>query len=344
MKIVCVCDYLVDKKLQEKYKELEQYGAEVDIVENPDLIENKDSCMEVMFQTEKKGAESVTCNPEVIHAMKEADVAIVHITPVNKMVIDQCPNLKMLGVMRGGVDSVNVAYLKEKDVTVVHAPTRSAHAVADFTVGMILSEVNNIAKSYHGIMEGRWLKEYANNDNVHDLRTRKVGIVGFGNIGREVIKRLQAFGCDIIVCDPFVDNDTIEAMGYHAVDKDELLEQSDIISIHLRLSDETKDFFGKAEFEKMKNDCVLINTARAGLVDQEAMLEALREKRISGAAVDVFEQEPLPTENEYIKLDNITMTSHIAGTSCDTFQNSVDLIFEEIKRYLQGESPICVVK
>lgn len=344
MKIVCVCDYLINKKLQEKYKELEQYGAEVDIIENPDLSENKDSCMDIMFQTEKNGAESVTCNEAVIHSMKDADVAIVHITPINKAVIDQCPNLKVLGVMRGGLDSVNVEYLKEKGVTVVHAPTRSAHAVADFTVGMILSEVNNIAKSYHGIMEGHWIKEYANNDNVHDLRTRKVGIVGCGNIGREVIKRLQAFGCDIIVYDPYVNSDAIEAMGYHAVTEDELLEQSDIISIHLRLSDETKEFFGEKEFKKMKKDCVLINTARAGLVDQKAMLKALKEKRISGAAVDVFEEEPLPIENEYTKLDNITMTSHIAGTSCDTFQNSVELIFEEIKRYLQGEQPICVVK
>lgn len=343
MKIVCVCDYFIDKKLQEKYKELEQYGVEVDIVENPDLIENKDSCMDVMFQTEKNGAEAVVCNEDVIHAIKDADVAIVHITPINKAVIDQCPNLKVLGVMRGGVDSVNVEYLKEKGVTVVNAPTRSAHAVADFTVGMILSEVNNIAKSYHGIMEGRWIKEYANNDNVHDLRTRKVGIVGCGNIGREVIKRLQAFGCDIIVYDPYVDSDTVESMGYHAVTKDELLEQSDIISMHLRLSDETKNFFGEKEFKKMKKDCVFINTARAGLVDQKAMLEALKENRISGAAVDVFEEEPLPKENEYIKLNNITMTSHIAGTSCDTFRNSVDLIFEEVKRYLHGEKPICVV-
>lgn len=343
MKIVCVCDYFIDKKLQEKYKELEQYGVEVDIVENPDLIENKDSCMDVMFQTEKNGAEAVVCNEDVIHAIKDADVAIVHITPINKAVIDQCPNLKVLGVMRGGVDSVNVEYLREKGVTVVNAPTRSAHAVADFTVGMILSEVNNIAKSYHGIMEGRWIKEYANNDNVHDLRTRKVGIVGCGNIGREVIKRLQAFGCDIIVYDPYVDSDTVESMGYHAVTKDELLEQSDIISMHLRLSDETKNFFGEKEFKKMKKDCVFINTARAGLVDQKAMLEALKENRISGAAVDVFEEEPLPKENEYIKLNNITMTSHIAGTSCDTFRNSVDLIFEEVKRYLHGEKPICVV-
>lgn len=132
MKIVCVCDYFVDKKLQEKYKELEQYGVEVELVENPDLIEDKDSCMDVMFQTEKNGAESVVCNESVIHALKDADVAIVHITPINKAVIDQCPNLKVLGVMRGGVDSVNVEYLKEKGITVVHAPTRSATCSCGF--------------------------------------------------------------------------------------------------------------------------------------------------------------------------------------------------------------------
>lgn len=344
MKIVCVCDYFIDATLQNKYRELEQYGAEVKIIENQDIIHDKDSCMEVMFQTEKKGADAVECNKEVVEALKEADVAIVHITPINKTVIDQCPNLKVLGVMRGGLNSVDVGYLKEKGITVVHAPTRSAYAVADFTVGMILSEVNNIAKSYHGIMEGKWIKDFANDDNVHDLRTRKVGIVGFGNIGREVIKRIQAFGSDIIVHDPYVEDEVIREMGYVPVTKDELLKQSDIISMHLRLSEETYHYFGPEDFKKMKKNCVLINTARAGLIDQNAMLGALRERKISGAAVDVFDVEPLPKENEYTKLDNITMTSHIAGTSCDTFINSVELIFNEIERYLHNEPMKRIVK
>lgn len=344
MKIVCVCDYYIDRTLQEKYKELEAMGAEVVLIENEDLIESKEACMDVMFRTEKEGAGAVKCNELVMQAAEDADILIVHITPVNREVIDRCRNLKVLGVMRGGLDSVDVDYLKEKGIQVVHAPSRSAHAVADFTVGMILSEINNIAKSYHGLMEGRWIKEYPNNSNVHDLRTRTVGVLGCGNIGKEVIKRLEPFGSHIIVHDPFVPEEAVRNMGYEAVSKSELLERSDIITLHLRLSEDTRNYIGEEEFAKMKPDCILVNTARAGLVDQKAMLRALEDKKISGAAVDVFNEEPLPDDNRYMKLDNITMTAHIAGTSCDTFLNSVSLIYEEIERYLNKEDMVCVVK
>lgn len=344
MKIVCVCDYFIDKALQKKYKELECLGAEVSIIENEDLIRNEEACMDVMFRTEKEGANAVECSEKVIQDAEDADILIVHVTPVNREVINHLKNLKVLGVMRGGLDSVDVNYLKEKGITVVHAPTRSAYAVADFTIGLMLSEMNNIAKSYHGIMQGEWIKEYPNNDNIHDLRTRTVGVLGCGNIGKEVIKRLQAFGSRIIVHDPFVPQEIIAQMGYEAVSKEELLEKSDIITLHLRLSDATRNFIGQEEFQRMKSDCILVNTARAGLVDQEAMIQALKEKKISGAAVDVFQKEPLPAENPYIKLDNLTMTSHIAGTSCDTFQNSVDLIYEEMERYLKGQDMVCIVK
>ena len=297
-----------------------------------------------MFRTEKEGAKAVHCPAGVIESAENADILIVHITPVNREMIDQLKNLKVLGVMRGGLDSVDLEYLKEKGITVVHAPTRSAYAVADFTIGIMLSEMNNIAKSYHGIMQGKWMKEYPNNCNVHDLRTRTVGVLGCGNIGKEVIKRLEPFGCRIIVHDPFLPESAVREMGYEAVTKEELLKNSDIITLHLRLSDATKGFIGEEEFNKMKSDCILVNTARAGLVDQDAMIQALREKRISGAAVDVFQEEPLPAKNPYIELDNLTMTSHIAGTSCDTFRNSVDLIYDEIERYLLHREMVNVVK
>lgn len=343
MKIVCVCDYYIKRDIQIKYKELEKLGAEVVLVDNEDLINDEAACMEVMFKTEKEGAKSVKCNGNVVKEAEQADILIVHITPVNQEAIKHMKNLKVLGVMRGGLDSIDIDCLKEKGVKIVHAPSRSAHAVADFTVGMILSETKNIAKSYHGLMEGKWIKSYANNNNVHDLRTRTIGVLGCGNIGKEVIKRLEAFGSRIIVHDPFIPIEDIAKMGYSAVSKEELLEQSDIITIHLRLSEQTKNYIGREEFDRMKPNCIFVNTARAGLVDQQAMLEALKNQKISGAAVDVFAEEPLPSDNPLVKLDNITMTAHIAGASCDTFENSVNLIYDEIERYLKGEDMKCVV-
>lgn len=344
MKILCVCDNLIPQNIQTKYKELERYGAEVEIIDNEDMVQDRDSCMGVMFATEHGGPEAVKCNEKVKEASKDADILIVHMSPVNKAVIDAAKNLKVVGVMRGGLDNINVEYLKEKGITTVHAPLRSAHAVADFTLGMIISEMNNIAKSHHALKEGKWLKEYPNSDNVHDLRTRTVGIIGCGNIGRLVIERLKAFGCKIIVHDPFVSDEDIKGMGYIPVSKETILQEADIITIHLRASEKTQNYIGTKDFKNMKPNCVFVNTARAGVVDQDAMVDTLKQHIISGAAVDVFDEEPLPERNKYRELENLTMTAHIAGTSCDTFVTSVELIYEEIERYLRGEDMVCVVK
>lgn len=164
-----------------------------------------------------------------------------------------------------------------------------------------------------------------------------VGLIGYGYIGSRVVKRLQGFDCKILVYDPFVDAAEIEKDGVTVVGLDELLVQSDFVSMHLRLSKKTEKFMGREEFAKMKKTAYFINTARAGIVDTDALVEALKNKTIGGAAIDVYDEEPMPMDHPYLTLDNITLTSHLAGTSCDTSRVSVEIGVDQLKRYLKRE-------
>ncbi len=343
MKILVACDCYVRPDMVEEIKELEKYGNEVIIHDNP-ILSTKEVFAEYMLKTEVEGAEAVEAGDEFIKLAEDADIIAVHLTPINKKVIDNAKNLKLVAVMRGGVDSVNVDYLHEKGITVTNAPWRSAYAVADFTVGMMISEVKNIAKSHHLLMEGKWQKDYPNDINYIDMRNRTIGLIGFGYIGQRVAQNLSGFGCKILVHDPFLNDDKIKELGGNPVSLDELLEKCDIISLHLRYSEKTKNFIGKDEFNKMNKMATLINTARAGLVDQEAMVDALKNKQILGAAIDVYDEEPLSEDNPYIELDNITLTPHIAGVSNDTIANAVEIVAEDLNRYFNNEDMKCIVR
>lgn len=343
MKILVSCDCYVRPEMVSEIKELEKYGNEVVIYDN-ELLSTKEAFAEYMLKTEVEGAESVEAGDEFIKLAEDADIIAVHLTPVNKKVIDNAKKLKLVAVMRGGVDSVNVDYLHEKGITVTNAPWRSAYAVADFTVGMMISEVKNIAKSHHLLMEGKWQKDYPNDINYIDMRNRTIGLIGFGYIGQRVAQNLSGFGCKILVHDPFLSDEKVKDLGGNPVSLDELLKKCDIISLHLRYSEKTKNFIGKDEFNKMNKMTTLINTARAGLVDQEAMIDALKNKKILGAAIDVYDEEPLSEDNPYINLDNITLTPHIAGVSNDTIANAVEIIAEDLNRYFNNEDMKCIVR
>ena len=157
MKILVACDCFITPDMVSKIKDLEKYGNEVVIFENP-ILQSKEVFTEYMLKTEVEGAESVEAGEEFIKLAEGADILVVHLTPVNKKVIDNAKKLKLVAAMRGGVDSVNVELLKEKGIPTIHSPWRSSYAVADFTVGMMISEVKNIAKSHYLLMEGKWQK------------------------------------------------------------------------------------------------------------------------------------------------------------------------------------------
>jgi D-3-phosphoglycerate dehydrogenase len=251
--------------------------------------------------------------------LSEADVLFIHLCPVSAESIYSAPKLKYIATARGGVENIDLKAAKDREITIINCPAHNAVAVAEYVIGLIICEMRNIARSYLGLQRGEWIERYPNSDAIPELRTCVAGIVGFGTIGRLVAERLRAFETRILVFDPYVCAKEISSAGCEAVGFEELLKVSDIITLHGRLPPETPPLIGRGELAIMKPTAYLINTARASLVDMDAAYIALREGRIRGAAFDVFSSEPLRSGDPMLSLDNVTLTSHRAGDTLNSY-------------------------
>ncbi len=268
---------------------------------------------------EQGGPDAVKLPEDLFADAELYDLIIVQFTPVNKEVIDRAKNLKSIGVLRAGTENVARAHAEGRGIDVVNTPGRNARAVAEFTVAILLAEIRNIGRAHAAMRQASWRKEYPNGDAIPEVYGKTIGIVGFGNIGRMVAGYLGAFGARIVFYDPFVSSDEGAAKS---VGLEELLKISDIVSLNLRLSEETYHLIGAEQLAMMKRSAVLVNTSRSAVVDQAALVAALQEKRIMGAALDVFDIEPLPADDPLLRLDNVTLTAHMAGSTIDAFTNS----------------------
>ena len=338
-KILCVYDGGITKEIMSAMYGLEKYDAEVVMVEDTDMVSMAE-ITDRMGLLEKGGIDAAPDCQNLLDACEDADVIAVHCASINRHVIDKAKNLKVAAVLRGGYENADVPYLTEKKIPLINAPWRSAEAVSDFAVGMMIAENKNIARSHKLLMEGKWCKKYVNQNYIHNMKNCTVGLIGYGYIGSRVCRKLKGFGCRIIVHDPFANEQQIkliQADGVEHVDLDTLLRESDFVSLHLRQSELTHHFMGKEEFAKMKETAYFINTARPLIVDTDALVEALKNRSIGGAAIDVYDEEPLSADHPYLQLDNITITPHIAGTSSDTMAASVEIGYEELELYLQGK-------
>lgn len=336
-KILCVADGGVTPAMMQDMKSLEKLGAEVTIIEDTDMASMAE-ITDRMGLLERSGIDAAPSCAALVENCAEADVIVVHVASINREVVDKARNLKLAVVLRGGVENADAQALRERGIPLVNAPWRSANAVADFTVGMMIAENKNIARSHHLLKEGVWCKKYVNQSYIRDMRKCTVGLVGFGHIGSRVAKRLTGFESKVIVFDPYLDPSRVEGTGVTMVNSlEELLAQSDFVSLHMRISESTHHMINAETLKLMKPTAYLINTARADLVDEQALAHALKEHSIGGAAIDVYAVEPLKADHPYLELDNITLVSHLAGTSADTMQTSVEIGVEELTRYLTGE-------
>lgn len=274
--------------------------------------------------------------PPAFLANPDAEIALGLFVPFSADGMDALPKVRVIGVARAGVENVDVKAATERDILVVNVMGRNAEAVSDFAIGVMLSEARNIARAHHAIKTGAWRKTFSNSDYVPELKGKTVGIVGFGYIGRLVAKKLSGFDVKILVHDPYVKPEDIAAAAAQAVDKQTLFSQSDFITLHARLSAENKGFVGREALALMKPTAYLINTARSGLIDTDALVKALQSKRIAGAALDVFDVEPIPADSPLLGLDNVTLTTHIAGTTREALTRSPELLVNEVARILDG--------
>jgi len=286
------------------------------------------------LEVEKLGPEGEVVDDLIIEQGGDADALMGLFVPVSSKVMAAMPNLKIIGVSRAGLENVNVEEATSRGILVFNVQGRNAHAVSDFAIGLMLVECRNIARAHYAIKTGSWRKNFPNSDVVPELGGRTVGLIGFGYIGKLVAKKLSGFDVTTLVYDPYTKEQDIVASGCKKVELEELLKQSDFISLHARLSDENKNMIGEKQIAMMKPTAYLINTGRAGLVDQVALAAALKTNKIMGAALDVFTVEPIEETSPFLELDNVTLTTHIAGTTADALTNSPGLLMADVAKFL----------
>jgi D-3-phosphoglycerate dehydrogenase len=279
---------------------------------------------------------------EIVRFVDGADVLITHLAPINGDVLDRLPALKLIAVSRGGPVNIDIAACKARKVKLVNTPGRNSSAVAEFTIAAILAETRLIRAGHESLRQGVWRGDLYRFDKIDsELSEMTVGLIGYGHIGTKVVRLLKPFGCRILVCDPYVPlsaedrEDDVEQ-----VDLDTLLKRSDVVSLHARVTEETKGFLAAPQFARMKPGAYFINTARGPMVNYDDLYQALKSRHIRGAMLETFWLEPPPPDSPLLKLDNVTLTPHIAGASTTTVRIAARMIAEEIRRHGAGEPPL----
>ncbi len=333
MKIVGIGDLFIPASYIEKgFAPLREKGHLVDVMDWP--LKSFDELQNYNLLVETQGCQALQPPQCVFELCADADVIVTQFCTITRELVDACPKLKAIGVLRGGIENVCSEYAREKGIEVFNAPGRNAEAVSDFTVGMIICEARNIARGHHGILTGRWIRDYSNSGMIPDLPGRTVGLIGCGAIGIKVAKKLSGFDMTLLGYDPFASAERCKEAGIEPVELDELMARADFVSLHARLTPENHHLIDARRLALMKPTAYLINTSRAGLIDEAALVEALRAKKIAGAALDVYEHEPPQPDDPLLALDNVTLTPHMAGGSNDAFFNTPILLRKRMEAWI----------
>lgn len=331
MKCLAISDLFIDKKMMESgLKSLKDAGIDITIRE----WKHKD--LEALqldnINLEQNGPDAVELPEELIEDAEQFDILITQFAPINSETMEKFNNLKVLGVLRAGIENVDKLFAEKQGIKVLNTPGRSITSVSEYTVGMILTEIRNISRAYLELSQGNWKKEFTNGVLAPEIKESKVGIIGYGDIGKKVAELLRPFGAEIIFFDEYF---TGETQDRKINDLDTLVSEADIITMHYRLTDKTKNMLNEKHFNLMKENAIVINTARSGLINEDDLADALKNNKISGAAVDVYDVEPLPRNHPYLQLDNITITPHIAGSTIGNFANSPKILSEIILKSIK---------
>lgn len=331
MKVLAIGDaYVSEEYFKNACGKLEMRGVVVDTVFwGP---KDRSELEKINRRIEREGPKFDNSLLEIQKMMQDKDVVLVDFCPVpGDIMMNQ---LKLIGVCRADYSNIMTTEASSRGIPVINVTGRNATAVAEFTVGLMLAESRHIARSHASLKSGIWQKQYKNVPM--EIEGKTVGLIGFGAIGQTVARKLSGFGCDILYFDPMINPQLVAGLGKQ-VSLDVLLGSSDFISIHCRLSKETEGLIGEKEFSLMKPTAYLINSARAEIVDQNALLNALKTNKIRGAAVDVFSEEPLPKDHPFYTLDNITMTPHMAGSTPESLEKSPRMLVDNVIGFLEGQ-------
>lgn len=320
---------------------------------NVSFVENVEGDFEWSTEPKEGVKEAKGDSSNIKKHIRDTDVVVTGYAPLTTAIMEEAPRLKVIGVSRGGPVNVFVKAATSKKVIVLRAVGRNAVSVADQTLGMILSESRNISRHHHALTTGRYFEEveehgrqrYMSSFRWMELEGKKLGLIGYGQVGKQVAARANAFGMNVMIYDPFVDEVALRGDGVVKAGLDDVLASSDYVSIHARLSSKTRHMIDNEALKKMKPTAILINTARGEIIDEAALIKALNEGWIAGAALDVFEDDPIKSDNQLLSMNNVTLTPHSAGRSPETEMRGYRQIAHQVALYLRGDklNPIHVV-
>jgi phosphoglycerate dehydrogenase-like enzyme len=255
--------------------------------------------------------------------------AFTHLTG---KILASCPKLRLIAILGTGTDNVDLKEAAELGITVTNTPGANALAVAEHAVALLFSLVRQIPLLDREVRSGRWPRV-----DMVQLNGKVMGLLGLGAIGGHVARITKGLGMETIAWTLHPSPERAKQSGVEFVSREKLLKNSDVLSLHLRLNDETRGFIRKEDFDRMKPSAWLVNTARAALVEPGALSDALRTRKIAGAALDVFDQEPLPAKDPLASLPNVVLTAHCAALTPEATHNSLTMAIENVAHFLDGK-------
>ena len=281
-----------------------------------------------------------TSEAELIEAAKDVDGILARACLISRPVILAAPRLKVVSRHGVGVDNIDVEECTRNGIAVAITEEANCQAVSEHAFACLLALANRVTPADREIRAGKWERHKWVGVELHG---KTLGILGLGRIGSRAAKHAAAFNMEVIACDPYVQERAASELGVSLVDLETLLRRADFLSLHVPLTQETKGIIGARELDLMKASIFVVNTSRGGIVDEEALHRALVDGHIAGAAIDVFEQEPVPADHPLLQLDNVLCTPHVAGQSDESMIRMSQAAAENILRVLRGEPPSQVV-
>lgn len=296
-----------------------------------------------------QGWESVVITPrpdggysrDELEQMADADFLVAGAECVHNVLLTRTRKLKLVQRLGVGHDGVDLEMAKRLNIRVCNMPDFNAGTVAEHALMLMLALLRRLFESTLLMKSGKWPVSTVVGSGLFDLQGKTLGIVGCGNIGREVARRARPFGVSLVYFDrKEVEPGLVRELGVSRRALDSVLSESDIVTIHLPLAEKTRGLIGKRELELMKSTALLINTARGAIVDEAALAESLQKRRIAGAGIDVFSDEPLDEKHPLRRCPNVLLTPHTAGQTREAMERMVTLMRENLERVARGEEPL----
>lgn len=278
---------------------------------------------------------------ELVNAVKDASIVLINKTVFNEELFSACKNLKYIGVFATGFNNVDLKIANEKNITVCNVPSYSTESVAQLTLTFILNLASNVAKYDESTHDGKWIESSTFSYfpyKFSEISGKTLGIFGMGEIGESVAKKARSFGMKVIACTRT--KKYVEGVDF--VEKDELFARSDFLTLHCPLTEQTKNTVNDHTLSLMKPTAFIINTSRGGVIDENALANALKSGKIAGCALDVLQKEPMASDCPLFNLPNCIITPHIAWTTVEARERLLKVAYQNLKAFLDGYPQNCV--